>query len=93
MEGACDSCAWYEKLKCALILLTVLDRGLVLDPNTPWGISRIGKGSAWGGLYNNFAVPFQKNIRITAQASKFAVFYSILRGAENVPGKNRRRRF
>eukprot|EP01044_Picomonas_judraskeda_P015141 COSAG03_NODE_2500_length_2694_cov_15.273988_3_plen_112_part_00 len=34
MGGACESCGW----------------GLLLPPDRPWGVERLGKGSAWPGL-------------------------------------------
>lgn len=68
MGGACESCGW----------------GLLLPPDRPWGVERLGKGSAWPGLYCNWRVPFARKLRITVQATRYAVFFSILRGAEGV---------
>ncbi len=68
MGGACESCGW----------------GLLLPPDRPWGVERLGKGSAWPGLYCNWRVPFARTLRVTVQAKRFAVFFSILRGAEGV---------
>ena len=60
-----------------------------LDDNAPWGTKRIGKTGAPSGLYNTYRIPFQSNIRITAQLPEGVDinprFWYIFRGTENLP--------
>lgn len=59
------------------------------EDNAPWGTKRIGKTGAPSGLYNTYRIPFQSNIRITAQLPEGADinprFWYIFRGTENLP--------
>jgi len=57
------------------------------DPQAPWGTKWFGKGSADGGWFLNFRIPFQKSILVTVQ-HKYADlggFYMIVRGGTNLP--------
>jgi len=56
------------------------------DGKAPWGTKFVGKGAADGAWYHNFRIPFQKQIRITWQASEtYGGMYIIVRGAPNLP--------
>jgi len=57
------------------------------DSTGPWGTQWFGKGANDGAWFNNFRIPFQKSIVVTAQ-HKYEThpnFYIIVRGATNVP--------
>jgi hypothetical protein len=57
------------------------------DDQAPWGTAWFGKGSASGGWFHNFRIPFQKSIHITAfhPMGKMGGFYTVVRGVENMP--------
>jgi len=57
------------------------------DTQAPWGTKWFGKGSADGGYFWNFRVPFQKSIIVTAQhvLKPNGGFYMIVRGSTNSP--------
>lgn len=56
------------------------------DQHNPWGTKWFGKGAADGAWFNNFRIPFQKSIRITAQhlLGNYGGFYMIVRGVPNL---------
>lgn len=59
------------------------------DEAAPWGSRKMGKTGHPSGLYNTYAIPFGRGIRVTAQRAKDspdgAPFWWILRGTENLP--------
>jgi len=57
------------------------------DTQAPWGTSNFGKGASDGSWFNNFKIPFQKSLVVTAQNTlgSFGGFYIIVRGATNIP--------
>ncbi|KAH3743638.1 DUF2961 domain-containing protein [Pelomyxa schiedti] len=60
------------------------------DHQAPWGTHWLGRGAKYGSWFNNFLIPFQKSIIVTAQHTgipNFSSFYMIIRGATNVPLK------
>ena len=60
-----------------------------VDQFAPWGNKWIGKGANGGAWYNNFRIPFHKNIRITGQLApntgERGTLWTIFRGSENLP--------
>lgn len=57
------------------------------DNHAPWSNKYMGKIGKTSGIYNNYQIPFGKNIRVTAQRSKNAeddpMIWWIVRGVEN----------
>ena len=60
-----------------------------VDQFAPWGNKWLGKGANGGAWYNNFRVPFHRNIRITGQLApntgERGTLWTIFRGSENLP--------
>jgi len=56
------------------------------DQKAPWGTKWFGKGAADGAWFNNFRIPFQKSIRITARhlSKNSDGFFMIVRGTPNL---------
>lgn len=59
------------------------------DEFAPWGTEKIGKTGSPSGVYNNYKIPFDKSVKITAQLpegdSLNPRFWYIVRGTENLP--------
>jgi len=59
------------------------------NDSAPWGTRRIGKTGSPSGIYNNYRIPFGKNVKMTAQLPAGSKgkhrFWFIVRGSENIP--------
>jgi len=57
------------------------------ETSAPWGTKWFGKGAKDGSWFHNFRIPFQKEVRVTAQNTKgsYGGFYMIVRGAPDLP--------
>lgn len=57
------------------------------NDEAPWGTAWFGKGSASGGWFHNFRIPFQKSILITGfhPLGTMKDFFVVFRGVENLP--------
>jgi hypothetical protein len=60
-----------------------------LDDMAPWGTKRIGKTGSPSGIYNNYHIPFGRQVRVTAQLPPGddgnPRFWYIIHGTENLP--------
>jgi len=60
-----------------------------LDDTAPWGTKRIGKTGSPSGIYNNYHIPFGRQVRVTAQLPPGDEgnprFWYIIHGTENLP--------
>ncbi|MDR0610339.1 MAG: DUF2961 domain-containing protein [Planctomycetaceae bacterium] len=61
------------------------------DKHAPWTTDKMGKTGAPSGIYNNFRIPFGKEIKVTAQLCSDSPdkpkLWWIIRGVENLPVK------
>jgi hypothetical protein len=59
------------------------------DNHAPWTTDKMGKTGSPSGIYNNFRIPFGKEIKVTAQLCPDSPdkpkFWWIIRGVENLP--------
>jgi hypothetical protein len=57
------------------------------DNHAPWATKHVGKVGKQNGIYNNYRIPFQKSVRVTAQRAENAEdnpqIWWIIRGVEN----------
>jgi hypothetical protein len=65
-----------------------MGHGIGFNDNTaPWATKHVGKIGKRNGIYNNYRIPFQKSVRVTAQRAEGAEddpqIWWIIRGVEN----------